>query len=150
MPKLNADCRWERRLNRIGGRPGRVWGALALAAGLALCAGSSLAAGHHQADPRAAYQLEREACNRIADKDERATCLKEAAAAYGEARRDNLTSAPREQYRQNALDRCNAQPTHERDLCSKRLSRESEAAGSVEEGGIYRRIEIIVPGTESY
>ena len=89
------------------------------------------------------YKQDREACLRIEDAEARKTCLQEAGAALKEARAGGLTEE-QENFRRNEMERCNAHKGMERDMCLRQL-REGRVEGSVSEGGIYRRMEIIVP-----
>jgi len=82
------------------------------------------------------YQKERAACMDGTSHQDRATCLREAAAARGEAKRGNLTSSP--SYDSNAAQRCTALPPADRDDCMRRVQGAGTTSGSVESGGIYR------------
>ena len=90
--------------------------------------------------PRSVYQQDRAMCNSGQSNQDRATCLKEAAAAYGEARRGRINEG-QEEYEQNALARCSAQPAEDQQACQRRVMGEGVAEGSVQDGGIYRIIE---------
>ncbi|MBS1169785.1 MAG: hypothetical protein H6R01_703 [Burkholderiaceae bacterium] len=104
-----------------------------------LYAKPTLAAGHDAASAKATYLKDRELCNSGQTNQDRATCLKEAAAAYAEAKRGQLNNDG--SYDKNAVDRCKALHHGERSACYRRIKGEGTTDGSVEEGGIYRRIE---------
>ena len=115
--------------------------------GLALCAASALfsasaalaAGGPSEAQQR--YLQERARCESGQSHQDRATCLKEAGAAYAEAKRGRLDdgAAP---YRQNALARCEVLPPDDRSACRARIEGAGVTSGSVEGGGIYRELVI--------
>jgi hypothetical protein len=109
-------------------------------------AAAAAAAGGAPADGvEARYQAERTACAQREQADDRATCLREAAAARSDALRGELTDAQSD-YERNALARCDALPQSERDLCVRRTRGEGVVQGSVSEGGIYREYrEITLP-----
>lgn len=90
-----------------------------------------------------AYQKERAACLNGQTHQDRATCLKEAGAARGEARRGHLTDNA-SSYEQNALMRCNALPAADREDCARRVRGEGTVSGSVGTGGIYRETTTII------
>jgi hypothetical protein len=83
------------------------------------------------------YRNERAACESRSPAQDRAVCLREAAAAREAALRGQLGEA-QGNYEQNALARCEALPPAERDICRRRTRGEGETKGSVTEGGIYR------------
>lgn len=115
--------------------------------GLAICAvsvflGASavLAAdGHGPSDARTRYLQERALCDSGQSHQDRATCLREAGAAFDQARRGALNDGPA-QYQQNALIRCNPLPPEERSACQARMQGQGLTRGSVTEGGIYREL----------
>ena len=121
---------------------------------LVLCAGL-VVQGAMAADPvrsadadlQAKYQRERAACmNGQTTNEDRAACLREAAAALAEARRGNLTDG-QGQLGKNAKDRCNVLSGDERADCIARTNGEGSVSGSVGGGGILREKVTIVPGT---
>jgi hypothetical protein len=91
------------------------------------------------------YQQERAACTGGGSHQDRATCLREAAAARGEAKRGHLTDS--QSYDENALGRCNSLPPSDRQDCAKRVHGQGVVSGSVEGGGIYRETTTTVIGT---
>lgn len=113
--------------------------ALLLATGATGIAGAAERGG-----AQAAYRAERAACMSGESQQDRATCLKEAAAALAESRRGGLTSGD---FQQNALARCNAQPASEREACRALARGEGVSRGSVEQGGVIRERRVRVPGT---
>ena len=92
-----------------------------------------------QSEAQATYNKDRAACLRGEGGQDRATCLKEAGAAYEEARRGRLDDG-RVQYQQNALLRCAVLPPEERGACHARMQGRGTTSGSVEGGGIYREL----------
>ena len=122
---------------------------LALAACTALALHGAWAQGSASADARAQYQRDRAACMSGQTTEDRATCLREAGAAYAEARRGGLTEPSAEQARRDALDRCNAfQTDQDRRECVARM-RSGDVSGSVEGGGILREKTFVVPAPSS-
>lgn len=97
-------------------------------------------AANGASDPETRYRLEREHCERIESPEERAACLREAAAARAEARRGWPGVAPDDpiRYLENALRRCEPLPPEERADCEYRVRGGGTIRGSVEAGGIYR------------
>lgn len=88
-------------------------------------------------DPaRLQYERERADCMMGRTHQPRNVCLREARAAYAQARSGQLSSANDgpQQWQANALQRCQAQPPEERDLCERRV-REGQVVGSVDGGG---------------
>jgi hypothetical protein len=90
-------------------------------------------------DARARYQAEKTACIEGQSHQDRATCLKEASAALAESTIRPARLAPVD-HAQNALIRCTALPTDERDACQRRIEGEGSSSGSIEGGGILREV----------
>ena len=90
----------------------------------------------------AAYKRDRAACASGQSNEDRATCLREAGAAYREARQGRLDD-DHTQFERNRLLRCEQQPAEDRAACVRRMNGEGFTSGSVEGGGIYR--ELVVP-----
>lgn len=115
------------------------WPGAVLAAGLLAVASLAQAAGPKpkSVDPaRMAYERERANCLTGQSSEPRDICLREAAAAYAQARKGKL-SAPGdgpEQWAANTLRRCQAQPQEDREVCERRV-REGQVSGSVQGGG---------------
>jgi hypothetical protein len=110
---------------------------------LALCSAGVMAGAHAQTarntdDAATRYRMEREACMSGQSHQDRATCLKEAGAAQGEARAGRLDDRAAASYRQNAMERCRVLPTSDRDACVGRIDGSGRVSGSVEGGGILR------------
>jgi hypothetical protein len=118
-------------------------------AGAWLAAGLMAAAGVAQAAPRAQnvdplrlqYEREKADCMTGRTSEPRNVCLREAGAAYAQARQGKLISSSDrpEQWATNALKRCEAQPAQDREMCERRV-REGQVSGSVEGGGQLRTL----------
>lgn len=125
--------------------------AAGLAANLAAAAGptersASGPAGQAAAEIEARYQRERTHCLAGLTHQDRADCLREAAAARAEARRGLLADpTPPSEYLENALQRCKALPETDRAECEARVRGEGTVKGSVESGGIYRETRTLLP-----
>ena len=118
----------------------RLPGMVICALSVFLGASAVLAAdGSGPSDARTRYQQDRAMCESGQSHQDRATCLREAGAAFDEARRGGLNDG-QAQYQQNALIRCNALPPEERDACQARMQGQGVTRGSVAEGGIYREL----------
>jgi hypothetical protein len=87
------------------------------------------------------YQQERARCLSGQSHQDRATCLKEAGAAYDEARRGGLGNATSADLARNATQRCEAQPAADQAACAQRVLGAGSAQGSVESGGLLRQAE---------
>jgi hypothetical protein len=119
---------------------------------LALCVAGSLfgatlagAAGpSNMSEAQAVYQAERAHCLTGQSHQDRATCLKEAGAAYQEARSGRLGNGDG-QFERNRLARCDAQLPEDRADCVRKLNGEGQASGSVKGGGILRELTTTVP-----
>ena len=117
----------------------RPLAAIALAAVLAPAA---WAAGNPAlAEAQRQFQQERAHCNSGQSHQDKATCLKEAAAAYSEARRGALANNSGTDLRANAVARCDAQPPADRQACVQRILGARTTEGSVKGGGIIRETE---------
>ena len=115
-------------------------GACAMALALAPAAWSAGNKALSQAQQQ--YKQERAHCLSGQSHQDRATCLKEAAAAYQEARRGALASnSGSTDLSQNAKARCEAQPPADREACILRVMGAGSAEGSVKGGGVIREIE---------
>ena len=101
--------------------------------------GASAALAAPPSDAQARYQAERARCNSGQSQQDQTTCLREAGAAYEEAKRGRLDDG-RAQYQQNALARCEVLPAEERSACHARMQGQGTTRGSVESGGIYREL----------
>lgn len=108
------------------------------AAALAAPAGKPLAgAVANDNEVEARYRSDRALCESGLSAQDRATCLKEAAAARAAARREELGKSHVD-YEANALIRCQRLPPADRADCEARMRGAGTTRGSVEEGGIYR------------
>ena len=87
------------------------------------------------------YQKERARCQRGESGQSLATCLKEAGAAYDEARRGSLGNTPAAELARNATQRCEAQPLGDREACMQRILGAGKTEGSVSGGGLLRETE---------
>jgi hypothetical protein len=112
--------------------------ALALATALAPAWAAGKAA---PSAAQAAYQQERARCLSGQSQQDRTTCLKEAGAAYEEARRGGLASPSASDLSSNATQRCEAQPPADRQACVQRILGAGSTQGSVEGGGLLRQTE---------
>jgi hypothetical protein len=122
-------------MNRLAFR-----GVAALAVALALTpawAGGKTGLSQAQQD----HRQERARCLRGQSGQDQATCLKEAGAAYEEARRGRLGTATSEELARNATQRCEAQPSQDREACVQRIVGPAATEGSVGGGGQIRRAE---------
>lgn len=86
---------------------------------------------------QARYQSERAVCMQGLSNQDKATCLKEAAAALQEARRGQLTVAQEAALKRNRLARCNAQQGADREDCVMRMEA-GTTSGTAQSGGILR------------
>lgn len=119
------------------------WSAIAL--GATLASGIAAAASSEMVDAQTRYQHERSFCMNGRPPQGQATCLKEAGAAYQEARRGRST-VESGQYEQNQRLRCNAhQDADEREDCLRRMSGEGTVSRSSEGGSVYRELRTTVP-----
>jgi len=110
-----------------------------------LCAfalAASFGAAAQDRSAQAVYQAERKACMEgRTTNDDRATCLREVAAAYAEARRGRLSNNVSDaQKHENALLRCREQPASERADCERMARGEGKVSGSVAEGAILKEL----------
>ncbi len=92
-------------------------------------------------DAAARYAQERAACLSGNTNQDRATCLKEAAAAYQEAKAGHLNDGGQD-YKANAMQRCNALPGEQHELCQRRMMGEGKVSGSVQDGGVLRELTV--------
>jgi hypothetical protein len=113
------------------------------AATLAACAAvlglPGAAALARSPDAQSRYESERAVCMQGRSNQDRTTCLKEARAALGEARRGRLDTPAEGELERNRLARCDAQTGADHDDCVMRMQGGS-AAGSAQGGGILREL----------
>lgn len=120
---------------------------LCLLGAAALAAPLLAAPATASAELQARYRQERAACTNGQSNQDRATCLREADAAYAEARKGGLGdgSAP---YTANATQRCARLPEADRADCAARMKGQGSTSGSAATGGIYRELttrEVVLP-----
>ena len=90
------------------------------------------------------YKQERAACMNGTSNQDRATCLKEAGAAFQEARKGALGTATDAGLDRNRTARCDGLPAVERKDCTLRMQ-QGVATGTAQQGGILREHERTVP-----
>lgn len=83
------------------------------------------------------YLIEKADCESAPEDRDRAACLRDAAAAYAEARRGALESGDGA-FERNAVQRCEALQGDNREDCVARIRGQGTTSGSVEGGGLYR------------
>ena len=115
-----------------------------LMATLVLASASVLAdAKGDMADARARHQQERAACKSAPADQDRASCLREADAAFADVKqgtKQGATDEPSATLKRNANKRCDALPDEERQACIARMKGQGHTTGSVAKGGIYREL----------
>jgi hypothetical protein len=109
-------------------------------AALMLAAGGTAAAATHQSEAQLRYQQERAVCMNGQSNQERTTCLKEAGAAFAEAKRDSLGRSDADALQRNRQLRCDAFKGSDREDCLRRMSGEGVTRGSAQQGGILREL----------
>jgi hypothetical protein len=114
-----------------------------MAGAIALMAAGAAFAAPRASEAQMRYQQERSACMSGASNQDRATCLKEAVAAYQEARKGAL-SGSEQALAQNRTARCTALPQPERDECVQRMQA-GTSTGTARDGGILRENTTSVP-----
>jgi hypothetical protein len=93
---------------------------LLIAAGAVLGSTSAVAVERAGAADAARYQRERAACMSGQSNQDRATCLREAGAAFAQARREGLDDGAAA-YARNARQRCEGLPHDDRQGCLARM-----------------------------
>ncbi len=117
---------------------------LGLASLVLLGTGATAATRSTGAD-QARYQAERAACMNASAQQDRANCLRDAAAAYQEIRNGRMNQADGKALGSNRSLRCDPLPAADRQDCLRRMQGEGSVSGSVEGGGLYR--ELVSPVT---
>jgi hypothetical protein len=108
--------------------------------GLALgLAGIAAPASAAMSAAQTRYQQERAVCTNGTSNQSRDTCLKEAGAAYGEARKGELGESATPDAR-NASQRCKPLSGDERRDCMARMHGAGTTTGSAASGGILREL----------
>ena len=87
----------------------------------------------------ARYQQERAARTSGQSNQDRATCLREASAAFAQAKQHGLDDSTA-QHALNATKRCERLPDADRRDCIARIQGQGTTSGSVAGGGIYREL----------
>ena len=119
-----------------------VWTLLLTSA--ALLTAPALAKTTRDADLQARYKQERAVCTSGQSNQARDTCLREAEAAYAQARRGGLDDGAAT-YAANQRQRCEALPTADRKACLARMDGQGSTSGSVAEGGVMRELVTVEP-----
>jgi len=120
----------------------RAWQRFAHRAGAVIAAAALLAVSVSLAappgtDPQAQYRADVAACQNGPPSQDKAACLREAAAAR--AQRGSFDSGVAStDYQRNALRRCDPLPRDDQAACRARIEGQGITRGSVREGGIYR------------
>ena len=123
-------------------RASRTSAGFGIALSALLFAGTATAA--KMSDAQRLYQQERAACMNGSSNQDRATCLKEAGAAFQEAKRAGLATSGDGSLKKNSLQRCDALPQKDREDCAMRIE-QGTTSGSARQGGILREVERPVP-----
>ena len=107
--------------------------AKAVLAGALFCAASAIAAER----------------GKSADNDRRDPAVREEQAARQEARRGLLARGENPaEFEHNKVARCDPLPDEERGYCIRRMNGEGTISGSIEGGGIYRELRVLVPAEQ--
>ena len=105
------------------------------------------------ADAAARYQQERATCMKGQSNQDRTTCLKEAGAAYAEAKRGGLkvtgSSGGQDARAANATQRCTGLPAEESKACMARMRGEGSTSGTAAGGGILRELVTVEPAASA-
>jgi hypothetical protein len=108
--------------------------------GTVFASASALAASKtDSSDAAARYQQERAVCMSGQSNQDQATCLREAGAAYAQAKKGNLGDDPA-QYKANSSKRCERLPDTDRRDCMARMDGQGTTSGSAAAGGISREL----------
>jgi hypothetical protein len=121
--------------------------AISIAAVSLLSAGGVFAAGKSNAELDAQYQREKAVCTSGQSNQDKATCLREAGAAYQQAKQGRLNDGQQTQYSANAVNRCKALPASDQADCQRRIENPTDVEGNAPSGGILRKDVTIVPAT---
>jgi len=114
--------------------------AVVLALLAAIASGIAFADTHGgKSSPAARYEVDRAMCLQGQTSQDRSTCLREAAAAFAQAKRGDGDDA-QDQFEANRLQRCEPLPAEQRADCIARMHGEGSSSGSVAGGGIYREL----------
>jgi len=99
-----------------------------------------------RASAAARYEVERAVCLRGESHQDLTTCMREAGAAYKQAKQHGLDDDESSQFAANRLQRCERLPDEQRRDCVARMQGLGTISGSVAGGGIYRELVTIVEG----
>lgn len=125
----------------------RRWASLGLLLAVTLAPAAVLANPKDDAAAqRARFESERAACVSGRSNQDRATCLREANAAFAQARKGQLDDGATP-YAANASARCEALKGDDRRDCVARMNGEGTTTGSVAAGGISRELVTRTVGT---
>jgi hypothetical protein len=114
-------------------------GAVMALGALLICATAAAAPSGSPAAAEAQYRQERAVCTSGTSNQDRSTCMREAGAAYAEAKRGTLGKGDVD-YAKNAHARCEKLQDTERTACMARMDGQGTTSGSVAGGGIYREL----------
>lgn len=134
-------------------RPARALRLVILATLSMLVTMAALAGTNTEATPPSAsstlhsrYQQERALCTSGRSNQDRATCLREAGAAYAEAKRGGLDGAGTgTSASDNQRKRCEPLTGDERSACLARMQGQGSISGSAQSGGILRELVVREP-----
>jgi len=115
-----------------------------LSAVMMVAAPAFAASGGEGRSASATYDKERADCMNGRTGQDQKTCLKEAAAARDEARRGHLSTASKDELANNALLRCQRVAEEDRPDCRAMVMGQGTRDGSVQSGGILKRIDRMV------
>ncbi len=112
-------------------------------AGALFLASPAMSAGQNPPSAQARYQAERTVCTNGSSNQDRATCLREAAAAYKTAKAGQFKPVDEQVYGNNRLIRCEPLLPQYREACIRRMQGEGTVEGSAQAGGVMR--ELVIP-----
>jgi hypothetical protein len=93
---------------------------------------------------RERYLQERAVCLSGQSHQPQEACLREAGAAYAEARRGRLGHEDPDRLAANAFVRCTFRPAEEKQMCERMVRGEGTVTGGIKEGGFVREIVTVV------
>lgn len=134
-------------------QPARALRLVILASLAMLVTAAALAGPNSEANPpspsstlHSRYQQERAVCTSGRSNQDRATCLREAGAAYAEAKRGGLDGAGATAS-DNQRKRCEPLTGDERSACLARMQGQGVTSGSAQSGGILRELVVREPAS---
>ena len=113
---------------------------VALACAATMLISGTASAATHASEAQLRFQQERAACMNGQSNQDRATCLKEAGAAFAESKRDSLGRSDESALQRNRQMRCDAFKADGREDCLRRMGGEGVTSGSAQQGGILREL----------